>query len=171
MICSSFVINACRRIMPGAATVGFTLAVRPMRGFAQSGGACADSTSTSAKYYRDYYRIAVSSTESHMVAFRSRTGLPSLAQTQVRFVGDTAVCRTASVALDAQRWDKFPQTPVIVLELSTALMSGNSGRLERLILFRDRLDLLYRCRCRHLWLCSDNARPPNNSGSRGERRL
>jgi hypothetical protein len=119
MTITSFVVSVFARTILGAGLVISVLAVSPMRSFAQTGGACGDSTSSSAILYRDYYRIAVSSTESHMVAFRAQTGLPNLSQTQVRFVGDTTVCRTASIAVDAHRWDKFPQTSVLVLELGT----------------------------------------------------
>lgn len=38
----------------------------------------------------------------------------------MRFAGDTTACRAASVAIDARRRDKFPETPVLVLELGTA---------------------------------------------------
>jgi hypothetical protein len=107
------------RLVALVASVIVALAMSPIDAFAQTTGACADSTNVSTRFYRDYYRIAVSSAESNLVAFRSRTGLPALAETQVRIVGDTTVCRSASAAFDAHLLDRFPANPVIVLELGT----------------------------------------------------
>jgi hypothetical protein len=58
---------------------------------------------------------------SDTAAARQRTNLllPSLTPTQVRIVGDTAVCRVASAAYDSAASVTFPDRPVIVLELGT----------------------------------------------------
>lgn len=100
-----------------------TVAASPTRSFAQAASACADSTSSAALFYRDYYRTAVSSTETHMVNLRAQTGLPNVAATQVRFIGDTTTCRTASIAFDAQRWDKLPDIPVILFEIGATRLA------------------------------------------------
>src|SRR5207253_927558 len=97
-------------------------ALTPTDTFAQSTGVCADTTNATTKYYRDYYRLAVSSTASQMVSFRNDTGLPNLTAAQVHLVADTAVCRIASTAFDAKRLNKYPVAPVIVLELGTKRM-------------------------------------------------
>src|SRR5260221_11663423 len=81
-------------VIPGALPVALStiimcaLALPASKAFAQSAGACADSTNATTVYYRDYYRVAASSTTSAMVAFRNQSGLPNLAETQVRLVGD-----------------------------------------------------------------------------------
>jgi hypothetical protein len=83
-----------------------------------------------------------------MVAMRSETGLPNLAETQVRLVGDTTVCRTASAAIDAKRLNKYPATPVIVLELGTKRLVikdvGLSGGRLNFLFNQDFSSLLYR---------------------------
>jgi hypothetical protein len=126
----------------------FALAVSATNTFAQTTGACADSTDATTRYYQDYYRLAVSSVESRMVAFRSQTGLPNLAETQVRLVGDTTVCRTASAAIDAKRLNKYPAAPVIVLELGTKRIVikdvGLSGGRLNFLFNQDFSSLLYR---------------------------
>lgn len=113
------VVVGRRPFAVSAFVIVIALAIGPVGVTAQTTGPCADSTNASTRFYRDYYRIAVSSAESNQVAFRSRTGLPALAETQVRIVGDTTVCRSASAAFDAHVLDKFPANPVVVLELGT----------------------------------------------------
>ena len=119
MMHSMPIVRIVQQMILVGAVATITVAAHPTHSAAQSGGACADSTTASAKFYRDYYRNAVSSSETHMVRFRADTGIPNISQTQVRFVGDTTACRAASVAIDARRWDKFPEIPVLVLELGT----------------------------------------------------
>lgn len=70
---NSLAVVSCARPVVVAAIVIIALATSPIETIAQATGACADSTNASTLFYRDYYRIAVSSAESHMVAFRSRT--------------------------------------------------------------------------------------------------
>lgn len=91
------VVSSGRAVVVTAIAI-IALAMSPIDTIAQTTGSCADSTNASTLSYRDYYRIAVPSAESSMVAFRSRTGLPTLAENPVRLVGDTTVCRSASAA-------------------------------------------------------------------------
>jgi hypothetical protein len=70
-----------------------------------------------AQGYRDYYGVVVSLTDSATTNFRARTGLPTLSDSQVRIIADTAVCRRASRAYDATLEVPYPQQPVVVLEL------------------------------------------------------
>ena len=99
--------------------LGFAIGLTSMRLLAQGSGMCADTASSQAKHYRDYYKVAASSSASHMVAFRSTSGVPNLAETQVRFVSDTAACRVASAAVDSQMLVKYPDVQVLVIELGT----------------------------------------------------
>jgi hypothetical protein len=82
---------------------------------AQVESPCADLTV--AQGYRDYYGVLASKGDSATVQFRARTGLPTLADTQVRIVGDTTVCRHASRAYDATLEIPYPKQPVVVLEM------------------------------------------------------
>jgi hypothetical protein len=100
----------------------FALVSHPHRLAAQTVGACADSSGSRAKSYRDNYALSVSSTDTAMISFRSRTALPTLASTQVMLISDTTVCRAASRAFDSQMLIKHPEKPVIVLQLGTKRM-------------------------------------------------
>lgn len=86
---------------------------------AQGTGACSDSTTSQARGYRDYYGALVSVTDTATIRVRNQIGLPSLSNSQVRLVGDTAVCRTASQAYDATLAVPYPSAPVTVLELGS----------------------------------------------------
>jgi urease alpha subunit len=147
MIRSPGVITVLQRVALWAIVMG-ALTLPATKTFAQSAGACADSTNATTVYYRDYYRVAASSTTSTMVAFRSQTGLPNLAETQVRLVGDTIVCRNASSAVDAKTLNQNPATPVIVLELGTKRIVikdvGLSGGRLNFLFNQDFSTLLYR---------------------------
>ena len=75
-----------QKILLGAlATI--IVAAHPTDSSAQSGGACAESTSASAKFYRDYYRNAVSSSEAHVLRFRADT------RNSEYFTISDAICR------------------------------------------------------------------------------
>jgi hypothetical protein len=102
-------------ISVGALTAG--LIATPV--LAQTNGACADTTTTQARGYRNYYGVVVSRTDTAAIRVRNQIGLPSLSNSQVRLVGDTAVCRIASQAYDATLEVPYPTQPVIVLELGT----------------------------------------------------
>jgi hypothetical protein len=56
-------------------------------------------------------------TDTTVVRFRNQTGLPTLQNSQVRLVGDTAICRIASQAYDATLEVPYPNEPVVVLEM------------------------------------------------------
>lgn len=114
--------NTRQRRVALYAIVACAFALSPNDIVAQSTGVCADTTNATTKYYRDYYQLAVSSTAPQMVSFRNDTGLPNLSAAQVRLVADTAVCRIASAAFDAKRFNKYPAAPVIVLELGIKRM-------------------------------------------------
>jgi hypothetical protein len=80
---------------------------------AQVKSPCADSSVS--RGYRDYYGVIVSLADSAAVQFRASTGIPTLADSQVRILGDTANCRRASQAYDATLEIPYPQQPVVVL--------------------------------------------------------
>ena len=86
---------------------------------AQGSGACADTATSIAKFYKGTYAEFVSSSRSELVQQRSSTGYPNVAASAVKFVADTTVCRTASIAYDNQLDTKRPTVPVLVLELGT----------------------------------------------------
>jgi hypothetical protein len=86
---------------------------------AQGTGVCTDSTNHRAWGYLHMYAGTVSSTVPAVVADRTAKGLPTLSYTQVKLVTDTAACRTASIAYDAQLETKRPNAQVIVIELGT----------------------------------------------------
>ena len=98
------------------------LEFHPLVLVAQTASACADTSGIEAKSYRATYGMNVSSTDTSMVGFRARTGLPTLASNQVILVSDTTVCRAASTAFDAQLLVKHPANPVVVLQLGTKRM-------------------------------------------------
>jgi hypothetical protein len=80
----------------------------------------------------------VSRTDSETVAFRATSGLPTLTASLVRIVGDTTVCRAASVAYDARLAIPYPLRPVIVLELGNKrVVVKDTGRRG------DRLNMLF----------------------------
>ena len=89
---------------------------------AQAPSACYDSTSTRVHDIRDKYGVIVSRNDSVGTRWRTQLGLPTLSNAQVRIVGDTAVCRTASQAYDGTLEVPFPSQAVIVLELGTLRM-------------------------------------------------
>jgi hypothetical protein len=95
-----------------AATTFISLPLR-----AQVTGACFDSTTLRAKVYRDAYQNMVSRTDGAGAQERTRLGIPAIPASQVKLVGDTAVCRVASAAYDATLQTGRPLEPVIVLEL------------------------------------------------------
>lgn len=86
---------------------------------AQTTGACNDSSTATAKGYRNYYGAFVSATDTQVVRVRNQLGLPTLTNAQVRIVSDTTVCRTASRAYDGTLEVPYPDTPVVVLEVGT----------------------------------------------------
>lgn len=106
--------------------VGFAFAITllgaPMPAAAQSPSACYDSTSTQVHDIRDKYGVIASRNDSVGTQWRIQLGLPTLSNTQVRIVGDTAVCRTASQSYDVAVAGSYPSQPVIVLELGTLRM-------------------------------------------------
>lgn len=89
---------------------------------AQAPSACYDSTSTRVHDIRDKYGVIVSRNDSVGTRWRTQLGLPTLSDAQVRIVGDTAVCRTASQSYDGALEGSYPSQPVIVLELGTLRM-------------------------------------------------
>lgn len=133
------------KIRSMAIFVGF-LATTPAH--AQTPSICADTASQRSQIYRDNYRLLVSGTDTATVNFRARSGLPTLSPTQVRLVGDTAVCRTASIAYDATVSSPDPLEPMIVLELgSKRIVAKNSGRRGpwlNLLFNQDFTSLLYK---------------------------
>ena len=96
------------------------LALAPVVAKAQAGGACGDTTTTIAQFYKGTFGEFVSSPRSELVQQRSSTGMPNVAASAVKFVADTTVCRTASIAYDNHLDTKRPTVPVLVLELGTA---------------------------------------------------
>jgi len=86
---------------------------------AQGLGLCTDSTNQQGWFYKHKYAAYVSSALPKIVADRNATGLPTLSYSQVQLVTDTATCRAASNAFDAQLTTKRPTVPVIVLALGT----------------------------------------------------
>jgi hypothetical protein len=83
----------------------------------KSFGACVDSASTLATAYRDLYRALVSRTDESGAQKRAQLRIPALLPEQVRLVGDTAICRVASLAYDATLAKGKPNEQVVVLEL------------------------------------------------------
>lgn len=106
------------------------VALTPGVAKAQAGGACADTTTAFAKFYKGTYAEFVSSSRSELVQQRSSTGYPNVAASAVKFVADTTVCRTASIAYDNQLDTKRPTLPVLVLELGTThrIVIKDTGR-------------------------------------------
>lgn len=115
---------------------------------AQSIGACADSTGEQPPFYRDAYKSMVSRTDSETVAFRTRSGLPTLTPGQVRIVGDTAACRAASLAYDAALAVPYPSRPVILLEVGNRRIvvkdTGRRGPWLNMLFSQDFATLLYK---------------------------
>ena len=89
------------------------------RAGAQGTGLCTDSTNYRAWGYMHMYAGIVSSTVPAVVANRAAEGLPTLSYAQVKLVTDTAACRRASAAYDAQLETKRPNAQVIVVDLGT----------------------------------------------------
>lgn len=89
----------------------------PAAAMAQGISACFDSTSSRAKNYRYAYSQMVSDPDTAAARQRTNLGLPLLTASQVRIVGDTTLCRRASVAYDSAAALLFPDRPVILLEL------------------------------------------------------
>jgi len=104
---------------------------------AQAAGACYDSTTVRARGYRDSYGVLVSRNDSVGVRLRGQVGLPSLSNSQVRIIGDTAICRIASQAYDATLAVPYPSEPLIVLELGARRVVikdiGFSGSMMNLL--------------------------------------
>lgn len=113
---------------------------------AQGTGLCTDSTNKRAWGYLHMYSGIVSSTIPEIVADRTSKGLPTLSYSQVKLVTDTAVCRSASLAYDAQLSTQRPTTPVIVLELGTKRVvikdTGMGGRWLNMLFNQDFTALL-----------------------------
>lgn len=80
-------------------------------------GSCTDTTSTRSRAYRNIYASLVSQPDTASARRRTQLQLPLLQANQVRLVGDTTVCRSASNAFDGARGVSLPTTSVIVLEL------------------------------------------------------
>lgn len=95
----------------------FLLFFNPATAFAQVGGPCVDTTSTSARTYRDSYIEIASGARGELVQARTQAGIPTVLPSQVKLVADTTVCRAASTAFDARIQIPQPATPVIVLEI------------------------------------------------------
>ena|SRR5687767_10371802 len=95
------------------------IALYPVGASAQANGPCMDSTSSTSRNYKSNYEALASLTDPASVARRTRTGIPTLTPSQVRLVADTAVCRAASIAFDAELQTPHPYGPAIVLELGT----------------------------------------------------
>ena len=100
------------------AVVALTLAIAHTAR-AQGIGVCTDSTNHRAWGYMHMYAGIVSSTVPAVVANRTAEGLPTLSYAQVKLVTDTAACRRASIAYDAQLEKKRPDAQVIVIDLGT----------------------------------------------------
>jgi hypothetical protein len=98
--------------------VGLTLVLASSLG-AQTTSACFDSTSKRAQSYKHGYSLMVSRSDTASARQRTNLLLPSLTASQVKLVGDTAVCRLASAAYDSAASVFFPDRPVIVLELGS----------------------------------------------------
>lgn len=108
------------------------VALSPIVVDAQENGPCMDSTSAASRNYKSNYEALVSMTDPASVARRNRTGIPTLAPSQVRLIADTTSCRAASVAYDAQLQTPHPSEPVIVLELGmTRLVVKDLGNGSR----------------------------------------
>lgn len=99
---------------------------------AQATGVCTDSTDHRAWGYMHMYAGIVSSTVPAVVSDRTSKGLPTLSYAQVKLVTDTAACRKASIAYDAQLETKRPDARVIVVDLGAKRVvikdTGMSGR-------------------------------------------
>lgn len=93
------------------------IVLAPAIAAAQASGACVDTTTVAAQFYKGTFGEFVSSPRSELVQQRSSTGMPNVAASAVKFVADTTVCRAASIAYDAQLDKKRPTVPVLVLEL------------------------------------------------------
>ena len=115
---------------------------------AQSTGACTDSATSQARGYRDYYGVVVSLTDTAAIRWRTQIGLPTLLNSQVRLVSDTAICRIASQAYDATLEVPYPAKPVIVLELGSKRMVikdiGFRGAMLNLLFDQTFATLLHR---------------------------
>lgn len=107
------VVPSPRFLRPENALTG---RVRGVKSF----GACVDSASTLATAYRDVYRALVSRTDEAGAQKRARLRIPALPAAQVRLVGDTAVCRRASIAYDATLEQGKTNEQVVVLELGAS---------------------------------------------------
>lgn len=136
------------RIPAIASTLFLALALGATNVAAQATGACADSTGERPPLYRDEYSSMASRTDSQTVAFRVRSGLPTLSPALVRIVGDTAVCRAASLAYDAALAVPHPSQPVIVLEVGTRRVVikdiGRRGPWLNMLFNQDFTSLLYK---------------------------
>lgn len=112
--------------------IGTMVSWVPAAAKSQVNGPCVDTASSSSRNYKSNYEALVALTDSASVARRNRTGIPTLAPSQVRLIADTTVCRAASVAFDAELQTQRPSEPVIVLELGTKRLVvkelGNGAR-------------------------------------------
>lgn len=113
---------------------------------AQGTGVCTDSTNHRAWGYMHMYAGIVSSTVPAVVANRTAEGLPTLSYAQVKLVTDTAACRRASIAYDAQLEKKRPDAQVIVVDLGTKRMvikdTGMHGRWLNMLFDQNYTSLL-----------------------------
>lgn len=142
------IAQSVARIAPLASTFILALVLGASKVAAQTTGACADSTGERPPLYRDEYSSMASRTDSQTVAFRARSGLPTLSPAQVRIVGDTTVCRAASLAYDAALAVPHPSQPVIVLEVGTRRIVikdiGRRGPWLNMLFNQDFTTLLYK---------------------------
>lgn len=122
-----------------ALILGSTLA--SSQAMAQGLGVCTDSTNQRGWFYKHKYAAYVSSTIPKIVADRNAAGLPALSYSQVQLVTDSATCRSASSAFDAQLTTKRPTVPVIVLALGTRRVvikdTGSHGPWMNMIFNQD----------------------------------
>jgi hypothetical protein len=110
-------VSPLRFRLLSAASFALLLVCSPAVAQAQVGGPCVDTTSTRAQSYRDSYVEIASGTRAELVQARTQAGIPTVLASQVKLVGDTVVCRAASIAFDARVQNPRPSTPVIVLEI------------------------------------------------------
>ena len=101
----------------GQIVVALLIGITPLIARAQPVSPCWDTTSVKAQRYKQGYAVKVSNTDSASVRERTNLMLPFLSAAQVKLVGDTVVCRAASVAYDAAVNIDPVDKPVIVLDL------------------------------------------------------
>lgn len=97
--------------------VALLMVITPLVSQTQAVSPCWDTTSVKAQRYKQGYAVKVSHTDSASVRERTNLMLPFLSAAQVKLVGDTAVCRAASIAYDAAVNIDPVDKPVIVLDL------------------------------------------------------